>query len=93
MGMIYKARLLDKIDNDTMLRLCFIVNKSFFLDLKKLPDYVEDKTQDTIAAYNFINLGLIDNFVGGYWKDEPSWVLNQTGRILHDILKSNGWFD
>lgn len=51
--MIYKARLLDKIDNDTMLRLCFIVNKSFFLDLKKLPDYVEDKTQDTIAACNY----------------------------------------
>lgn len=40
-----------------------------------------------------VNLGLIDNFVGGYWKDEPSWVLNQTCRILHDILKSNGWFD
>lgn len=93
MGMIYKARILNEIDNDMMLRLCFIVYKSFLLDLKKLPFYKEKNKEDSIEANNFINLGLIDNFVGGIWVDEPSWKLNDIGNQLYEILNQNKWFD
>lgn len=93
MGMIYKARLLNEIDNDIMLRLCSIVYKSFLSDLKKLPFYKEQNKEDSIEANNFINLGLIDNFVGGIWVDEPSWKLNDIGNQLYEILNQNKWFD
>ena len=93
MGMIYKARLLDEIDNDMMLRLCSIVYKSSLPDLKKLPFYKEQNKEDSIEANNFINLGLIDNFVGGVWVNEPSWKLNDIGNQLYEILNENKWFD
>lgn len=93
MGMIYKARILNEIDNDMMLRLCSIVYKSFLPDLKKLPFYKEQSNEDSIEANNFINLGLIDNFVGGVWVDEPSWKLNDIGNQLYEILNQDKWFD
>ncbi len=93
MGMIYKARLLNEIDNSMMLRLCSIVYKSFLPDLKKLPFYKEQNVEDSIEANNFINLGLINNFVGGIWVDEPSWKLNEIGNQLYEILNQNKWFD
>ena len=79
--------------NDMMLRLCSIVYKSFLPDLKKLPFYKEKNKEDSIEANNFINLGLIDNFVGGIWVDEPSWKLNDIGNQLYEILNQNKWFD
>lgn len=93
MGMIYKSRLLDEIDNNMMLRLCSIVYKSFLHDLKRLPSYLRKNTENSIEANNFINLGLIDNFVGGVWVDEPSWKLNDIGNQLYEILNQNKWFD
>lgn len=93
MGMIYKTRILNEIDNDMMLRLCSIVYKSFLPDLKKLPFYKEQNKEDSIEANNFINLGLIDNFVGGVWVDEPSWKLNYIGNQLYEILNQNKWFN
>lgn len=93
MGMIYKARILNEINNDMMLRLCSIVYKSFLPDLKKLPFYKEQNKEDSIEANNFINLGLIDNFVGGIWVDEPSWKLNDIGNQLYEILNQNKCFD
>lgn len=93
MGMIYKARILNEIDNDMMLRLCSIVYKSFLPDLKKLPFYKEQSNEDSIEANNFINLGLIDNYVGGSWLNEPSWKLNEIGNQLYEILNRNKWFE
>lgn len=92
MGLIYKARLLDEIDNDMMLRLCSIVYKSFSPDLKKLPLYTKKNKEESIEANNFINLGLIDNYVGGTWIDEPAWELNDIGTTLYGILNQNKWF-
>lgn len=92
MGMLYKARLLGNIDDDTMLRLCSVVQKCYLKDLKKLPEYVDGSGEDTLEASNFINYGIIDNFVGGVWMSEPLWKLNELGKTLHDILKQNNWF-
>lgn len=92
MGSIYKARLMNRINNDEMLRLCSIVTRAFLPDLKRLPDYLEENTNISFEAQSFINLGLIDNFVGGVWKDAESCCLNDTGKRLHDILSELGWF-
>ncbi|SHF36837.1 hypothetical protein SAMN05444349_11745 [Bacteroides faecichinchillae] len=90
MGSIYKARLLNKINNDEMLRLCSIVTRAFLPDLKRLPDYLEENTKISIEAQSFINLGLIDNFLGGVWTNHESCCLNDTGKLLHGILSESG---
>lgn len=92
MGYVYKERISGLIDDEMFLRLCSIVDKVFVFDLRTLPEYVEKNTESSIAANNFINLGLIDNFVGGLWVDEPSYELNETGLALHRILDTNGWY-
>ena len=93
MGMVYKARLLNHINDEMMLRLCSIVNMSFVTDLKKLPLYVNKTNLSTLEAFNFINWGLIDNYVGGVWINEPSFELNEVGQTLHNILHSEGWYN
>lgn len=92
MERIYKERLMNKIDNDEMLRLCTIVTKVYLPDLKKLPDYLEESVNETIEVQTFINAGLIDNYVGGIWKDRPTYSLNEIGRKLYGILNESGWF-
>ena len=93
MGMVYKARLLNHINDEMMLRLCSIVNMSFVTDLRKLPLYVNKTNLSTLEAFNFINWGLIDNYVGGVWINEPSFELNEVGQTLHNILHSEGWYN
>ena len=92
MGFIYKERVYGQIDDEMFLRLCSIVDRVFVFDLRALPKYVGKNTEDSIEANNYINLGLINNYVGGIWKNEPSYVLNEIGQNLYRILDSNGWY-
>lgn len=92
MGYIYKERVYGQISDEMFLRLCSIIDRVFVFDLRALPKYVENNTEDSIEANNYINLGLIDSYVGGVWKNEPSYVLNEIGQKLHRILESNGWY-
>jgi len=92
MGFIYKERVNGHIDDEMFLRLCSIVDRAFVRDLQELPSYIEESKDYSVAANSFINLGLIDNFVGGYWVNEPTYQLNETGKLLHDILHVNNWF-
>ena len=93
MGFIFKSAVHGKIDQIMMLRLVSIVGWAFIPDLKELPRYLEETEEFTIASNSFINLGLIDNETGGYWKGEPTVVLNEVGRILFLILDENEWFE
>ena len=92
LGFIYKACASKKIDIEMMFRLTSIVNRAFVFDLVHLPEYKESSSIPSIAANEFINWGLIDNEVGGIWKNEPTWKLNDTGLKLCDILEEEGWF-
>lgn len=92
MGYIYKERIYGRIDDEMFLRLCSIVDRSFVFDLRGLPKYVEKSTETSIEVNNYINLGLIDNFDDGVWVEEPSYMLNELGKTLHQILESNGWY-
>lgn len=93
MGLIFRAAVLKEIDREMMLRLVSIVGRSFVHDLKELPNYLDETEEFSIASNEFINLGLIDNEVGGIWKDAPSVKLNEVGEVLCQILSSSGWFD
>jgi len=93
MGLIFRAAVLKEIDREMMLRLVSIVGRSFVHDLKELPNYLDETEEFSIASNEFINLGLIDNEVGGIWKNAPSVKLNEVGEVLCQILSSSGWFD
>lgn len=93
MGFVYEECVYGRIDNMMLLRLCSVIDRAFLYDLLELPKYMEENSDDSDAAYNFINLGLIDNYVGGVWKDMPSFQLNNLGHRLYDILNRNNWFD
>lgn len=92
MGYIYKERVYGLLDDHMFLRLCSIVDRSFIIDLKSLPNFIKRNTEDSLYANNLINLGLIDNYAGGYWVNEPQYELNCVGKILYAILENNNWF-
>ena len=92
MGYIFKAAVHREIDRTMMLRLVSIIGKSFVSDLKELPKYIAQNDEFTIATNEFVNLGLIDNETGGYWKDAPTMELNEVGKTLYKILRNEGWF-
>lgn len=92
MGYIYKAAVLKHIDHNTMLRLCSIIRSMFIGDLNHLPLYVDECEEDTIETQSFVNLGLIDNEPGGRWRDKPSYVLNDLGQTLYEILAAENYF-
>lgn len=92
MGYIYKERVYGLLDDHMFLRLCSIVDRSFIIDLKSLPNFIKRNTEDSLYANNLINLGLIDNYAGGYWVNEPEYELNCVGKILYAILENNNWF-
>jgi hypothetical protein len=93
MGFVFKSAVNKLIDQDLMLRLVSIIERSFVADLKHLPDYLIETDDFTIASNEFINLGLIDNEIGGSWKSQPAIQLNEIGRTLCMILETEGWFD
>lgn len=93
MGYVYKERVLGNIENDMFLRLCSIIDRTFLDDLQQLPNYKDANEEYTIEANNFVNLGLIDNEMGGSWKNSPTYELNDVGQKLYEILNENHWFD
>lgn len=92
MGCIYHAAVLGQIDHEEMLRLCDIIRKSFVFDLMQLPNFIEPANEDTITTQNLTNVGLIDNFSGGYWKGNSKISLNEVGESLYNILLKDGYF-
>lgn len=93
MGYCYEECLRGKIDTSNFLRMCFVINNAFLDDLRELPNYVKVIEECSIASNNFINLGLIDNYVGGVWKNSQSYQLNEFGLKFYEILKAHDWFD
>ncbi len=92
MGFIYKERVCGFIDDEMFLRLCSIVDKAFVFDLSKLKQLSEKNEVDSVAINSFVNLGLIDNDLGGVWHDKPQKQLNKVGLLLSQILDKNGWY-
>lgn len=91
MGYLYKSCVLDNIDKVMFLRLCSIIDRSFVDDLRKLKEYINENDEYSVIANNFINLGLMDNYTGGFWKDKSTYQLNEVGKKLYEILNENNW--
>ncbi len=91
MGYLYKSCVLNKIDKVMFLRLCSIIDRAFVDDLHQLKDYINENEEYSVIANNFINLGLIDNYTGGFWKDKPTYQLNEVSKKLYEILNENNW--
>lgn len=93
MGFIFKAAVRKSINEEMMLRLVSIVGRAFVSDLKSLPTFKDPSEEFSIAANEFVNLGLINNDPGGYWRNSPTLQLNGIGATLCTILENEGWFD
>lgn len=61
MGKIYRSRLLGEIDDETMLRLCSVVNKAFLTDLNHLEEYIDENGSDDYIRDNLNSLGLLQD--------------------------------
>ena len=85
MGKIYRSRLLGEIDNDMMLRLCSIVNKTFLPDLDHLAEYVEDNDSYDYIRDNLNSLGLLRDLGGVYQKDDGEWKGMGFGPAIHRL--------
>lgn len=92
MGYLYKSCVLNNIDKVMFLRLCSIIDRAFVDDLHQLKDYINENEEYSVIANSFINLGLIDNYTGGFWKDKLTYQLNEVGKKLYEILNENNWY-
>lgn len=96
-GSIYKHRVKKLIDDDMMIRLCAIVNRSHLSDLKELGHYKEQRTTQSYVADNLFSLGLLANIGidgGNAYPDSGGTIYqqNQIGELLYKILDSEGFF-
>lgn len=100
-GMLYKARLLDQIDDEMLLRLTSIVNRIYIRDLRLIevnPDGAIYDDDNIIS--NFTACGMIADR-SGVWHDNEmkrdangslACHFNSAGETLYNILKTGGWY-
>lgn len=93
MGCVYHAAVLGEISHEEMLRFCDIIRKSFVADLMQLPKYLSPNDEDDNSMQNLLNVGLIDNYNGGKWRNDSKVELNDLGKKLYEILSSHGYFN
>lgn len=93
LGIIYAAAVRRSISLDTMLRLSSIVERGFIADFRRLPEFTEPHDDVSDASNTFVNLGLIDNELGGIWRNQPEIRLNTLGNTLLNVLRSANWFN
>lgn len=99
-GRIYKYRVLGQIDNEQMLRLLSVVNKSFVTDLNYLPEFLKESDRNDYICDNLNALGLlkdcgnvyeetdVDGFEStGFGSTKHS--LNTIGSMLYCILQNS----
>lgn len=85
MGKIYRARLLNELDNDTMLRLCSVVNKSFLPDLYHLHKYCEENGSNDYITGNLNALGLLQDSGNVYEEKTEGWESTKFGPTKHKL--------
>lgn len=91
MGKIYRSRILEEIDEEMMLRLCSVVNRSFLADLDHLQEYVKPIMKDDYITSNLYSFGLLR--IKGPEADGESidlggqYMVNEVGRLLLRIMR------
>lgn len=91
MGMVYRDRILNNIDNDMFLRICSAINRVFIDDIDKLEDYVKPNPKNDYVSSNLYSSGLLQVtesiFAGDGLNLGGSYVLNDIGKHLLRLLK------
>lgn len=102
LGLLYKSRLLEQIDDEMLLRLTSIVNHIYIRDLRLIdvdPDADNDDVDNIIS--NFTACGIIADQTGVWHNDEMqrdangslACHFNSAGETLYEILKQAGWYN
>ena len=101
LGLLYKARLLNEIGGEMLLRLTSIVNRIYIRDLRLIdvnPNIVSQDDDNIIS--NFTACGMIADQTG-IWHDNElrrdcngsfACHFNSAGEALYNILKKAYWF-
>ena len=91
MGMVYRDRIMENIDNDMFLRLCSAVNKVYIDDVERLDDYIKPNPKDDYVSNNLYSAGLLKlsdpNTEGSTLVIGVRYELNDIGKHLLRILK------
>ena len=59
MGVVYRDRIMNNIDNDMFLRICSAINRVFIDDIDKLKDYVKPDPKNDYVTSNLCSSGLL----------------------------------
>lgn len=90
MGKIYVRRVYGEINNDMLLRLCSIVNRSFVADLSHLADYREVSENNDFVTDNLVALGVLADAGNVYEESDDEWEGTGFGPTKH-ALNEIGW--
>lgn len=101
LGLLYKARLLNEIDDEMLLRLTSIVNRIYIRDLRLIdidPDTACPDDDNIIS--NFTACGMIADQTGMWHNNELrrdsngsfACHFNNAGKTLYNILKNADWY-
>lgn len=102
LGLLYKARLLNEIGDEMLLRLTSIVNRIYIRDLRLIdvnPNTVCQEDDNIIS--NFTACGMIADQTGMWHNNELrrddngsfACHFNRAGETLYNILKKAGWYN
>ena len=91
MGMVYRDRIMNNIDNDMFLRLCYAINRVYIDDIDRLDAYVELNTKHDYVTNNLYASGLLNMtdsvFAGESLSLGGAFVLSEVGKQLLRIMK------
>ena len=101
LGLLYKARLLNEIDDEMLLRLTSIGNRIYIRDLRLIdidPDTACPDDDNIIS--NFTACGMIADQTGMWHNNELrrdsngsfACHFNNAGKTLYNILKNADWY-
>lgn len=96
-GRLIRAAVLDKFSLEIAFRLCAIVNRSYFLDLKKLEEFESENTgSDADISSSLMSLGLLKiagedlGTLGNEGSGKTYFRLNKYGeKLLHYGLRES----
>lgn len=91
MGMVYRDRIMNNIDNDMFLRLCYAINRVYIDDIDSLEAYVVMNTKNDYVTNNLYASGLLNMtdsvFAGESLSLGGAFVLSEVGKQLLRIMK------
>ena len=93
MGMVYRDRIMNNINNDMFLRLCSSINKVYIDDVDRLVDYVKPKFKSDYITNNLYSSGLLQmrnaEVKGTGLNLGGEFELNEVGKHLLRILEQS----